>query len=78
MLFLLNLIAIEAGLTAFGDLFTLIGVTSGASGVTANDAQSMAAISGIPALIWAVLWALLAAAVIGFALWRTWVRRKPV
>ncbi len=61
-LFLTNLLAIQAGLTAFSDLFALIHLSSGLFSQTSNDAQSMAQITFVPALVWAALWALLAAA----------------
>jgi hypothetical protein len=75
-LFLTNLVAIMAGLTAFGDLLGLIGLSSRAGGV-ATDARSMAELTAIPAIAWAVLWAAVAAAAIGWAAWRAWLRPQP-
>jgi hypothetical protein len=75
-LFLTNLVAIQAGLTAFSDLFALIHLSSRFFQQTSNDAQSMAQITFIPALAWAALWALIAAALIGASIWRTWLSRK--
>jgi hypothetical protein len=73
-LFLLNLIAVQAGLTAFSDLVTLIGLSTRFFGGPSNDAQAMAAATFLPAAFWAVLWAATAIALIGGALWATWVR----
>jgi hypothetical protein len=39
----------------------------------ANDARSMAQLTLIPAIIWAVLWALTAGVLIGGAIWITWL-----
>jgi hypothetical protein len=77
-LFLTNLIAIEAGLTAFGDLLGLIGLSSRVGGAPATDAISMAELTAIPAIVWAVLWALIAAAAIGWAVWRAWLRPRGI
>ncbi|GIV96279.1 MAG: hypothetical protein KatS3mg057_0936 [Herpetosiphonaceae bacterium] len=73
--FVLNLIAIQAGLTAFSDVIGLVGITTRFFTTPANDAASMAALTGIPAVIWAILWAALAVALIGWAIWSTWLRR---
>lgn len=72
-LFLLNLVAFHLGLSAFGDLWTLFGITT-AAGAPRSDAAAMAELTFIPAPVWAVLWAALAAAALGWALWRTWLR----
>jgi hypothetical protein len=72
-LFLTNLLAIQAGLTAFSDLFALIDISSRFFHQASNDAQSMAQITFVPALVWAALWALIAAALIGASIWRTWL-----
>jgi hypothetical protein len=73
-LFLTNLVAVVAGLTAFSDLFALVGLSSQLAGVPATDARSMAELTFIPAIVWAVLWALVAAALIGWAAWHAWLR----
>lgn len=73
-LFMLNLIAFHLGLSAFGDLWMLFGITTTAGLGSRSDATSMAELTLIPAPIWAVLWALLAAAILGWTLWRTWLR----
>ncbi|MBE7550866.1 MAG: M50 family metallopeptidase [Anaerolineales bacterium] len=72
IIFLLHLVAIQAGLTAFSDLTTVMGLSLRFFNAPANDAQSMAEITFIPAIIWAVLWALLAVILIGGAIWVTW------
>jgi hypothetical protein len=72
ILFLTNLLGIQAGLTAFNDLLALIRLTSSTQG--SNDARSMAAITFIPAIVWAFIWAISAASIIGFSIWRTWLR----
>lgn len=67
-IFTLYLLAIEAGLAASTDLWTLIGLSTGDA--VATDARSMAELTHLPALVWAVLWALAAAAILGAAVWR--------
>ncbi len=67
------LLAIEAGLTAFVDLWTLIGLSAG-NGGGATDARSMAELTGVPALVWAVVWALAAALLLGGAIRASWKR----
>ncbi len=59
--FTVYLLAIEAGLAACGDLWTLIGLST-STGTVATDARSMAELTHLPAVVWAVLWALAAAA----------------
>jgi hypothetical protein len=73
-LFLVNLTAFQAGLNACSDLLTLMGVSSQFSGLGQSDAQAMAALTFVPALIWAALWGLIAVLLIGGSLWRTWLR----
>jgi hypothetical protein len=73
IVFLLHLIAIRAGLTSFSDLMGLIGISSNMFGVQSNDAQSMAGLTFIPAIIWAVLWTIIALLLIGGAIWITWI-----
>ncbi|MCK6628713.1 MAG: M50 family metallopeptidase [Anaerolineae bacterium] len=73
IVFLLHLVAIQAGLTAFSDLMTVMGLSLNFFNAPANDARSMAELTFIPAIIWAVLWAGLAAVLIGGAIWVTWV-----
>jgi hypothetical protein len=73
IVFLLHLIAIRAGLTSFSDLMGLIGISSNLFGVQSNDAQSMAALTFIPAIIWAFLWTIIALLLMGGAIWITWI-----
>ncbi len=72
-LWLLNLLAFHLGLSAFGDLWMLLGVT--AAGDSRSDAAAMAALTWIPSPFWALVWALISAALLGAALWWTWLRR---
>jgi len=71
--YLLHIVAIKAGLMAFADIFTAIGLSAGLSGGPRNDAQSMAELTYIPAIVWALLWAVAALALIGGAIWITWI-----
>lgn len=77
IIFFLHLTAIKAGFTAFSDLFALIGLTTrGSFHASANDAQSMAELTRIPAVIWAVLWVVIAAFIIGGAIKATWFTKR--
>jgi len=73
IIFLIHLIAIQAVLTAFSDLFGLMGLSARFLAMPASDARSMAELTFIPALVWAGLWALEALALIGGAIWLTWL-----
>jgi hypothetical protein len=73
IIFLLHLIAIEAGLTAFSDLLGVINLSTRFFNAPANDAKSMAELTFIPAIVWAVLWAIMALVLIGGAIWVTWL-----
>jgi len=73
-LFLVNLVAIAAGLTAFSDLFALIGISSRLLGAPANEEASMAELTFVPAIVGAVLWAAIASVLLGWAIWRAWLR----
>jgi hypothetical protein len=74
IIFLLQFVAIQAALTAFSDLITVIGITTQFFDAPANDAQSMAELTLIPAVAWAVLWAIIAFSLVGGAIWLTWIR----
>jgi hypothetical protein len=74
IIFLLHFIAIQAGLLAFADLMMLIGLSTRFFDMPNNDALSMAELTLIPALVWAVLWAGMALLIIGGAIWFTWIR----
>lgn len=72
--FLLNLLGFHLGLSAFGDLWVLFGITTAAGPVPRSDAATMASMTFIPAPVWALLWAAIAAACLGWALWWAWLR----
>ncbi len=74
IVFLLHLVAIQAGLMAFSDLTTVIGLSTRFFNMPANDARSMAELTYIPALVWAVLWAVVALVLIGGTIWTTWLK----
>lgn len=73
IVFLLHLVAIQAGLTAFSDLMTVIGLSTRFFTAPANDAASMAQLTFVPAVVWAVLWAVMALGLVGGAIWLTWL-----
>jgi hypothetical protein len=73
IIFWLHLMAIRAGLTAFSDIVGVIGISTNLFGAPRSDAQSMAELTLIPAFVWAVLWAIAALALIGSAIWLTWL-----
>lgn len=72
-LWLLNLVAFWVGLSALGDLRSL---AMAAAATGASDAHSMARLTWLPPVFWASVWALLAAAALGVALWHTWIRPR--
>jgi hypothetical protein len=74
VIFLLHMIAIRAGLTALSDIITVIGLSANLFGPARSDAQSMAELTFIPAIIWAGLWVILAMLLVGGAIWFTWLR----
>lgn len=74
-LFSIHLIAFQAALTAFTDLWALIGLS--ARGGPMTDARNMAAATHVPAIVWALLWALAAAVILGLALRRAWAGPAP-
>ena len=74
IIFLIHLIAIQAVFIAFSDLFGLIGISASFFNTPENDAQSMAQLTHIPAVVWAVLWAIIAIGLIGGAIWLTWLK----
>jgi hypothetical protein len=76
IIYLLHLVAIQAGLTAFSDLMTVLGLSFRFFNAPANDAQSMAELTFIPAFIWAMLWAVIAVLLIGGAIWLTWASKR--
>lgn len=76
IIFLTHLIAIQAVLTAFLDLFALIGLSARFFNAPANDAQSMAELTFVPAVVWAMGWAMGALGLVGGAIWLTWIAPK--
>lgn len=64
----LNLLAIQSALNALDSLTGLIRLNAGPFNLP-NDAQSMARLTHIPALFWALLWSLTALAILGFSLY---------
>ncbi len=74
VVFLLHVVAIQAGLTAFSDIIAVLGMSVPFSGGPRTDAVSMAELTFIPAIIWAGLWAIAAVVLIGGAIWLTWLR----
>jgi hypothetical protein len=75
VLFTVYLVAIEAGLAALTDVWTLIGLSGGGS-ERATDARAMAELTWIPAMVWACFWALLAAAILVGAIRLAWRGRS--
>jgi hypothetical protein len=73
IIFLLHMVAIQAGLMAFSDIITVIGLSANFMGAANSDAQSMAELTLIPAIVWAILWAIVALVVIAGAIWKTWI-----
>jgi hypothetical protein len=79
VVFLLHVVAIRTGLTAFSDIFYLImGSSSSIFNAPRSDAQSMAELTFIPAIIWAIVWAVIAVLLIGGAIWITWIASSPM
>ncbi|MDM8526830.1 M50 family metallopeptidase [Anaerolineales bacterium HSG24] len=74
IIFWIHFLAIQAALTTFSDLWGLIGLTTQGGQIPANDALSMSNLTYIPAIIWAMLWVLIAIVLIGGAIWLTWVQ----
>lgn len=72
-IFALHLLAFQAGLTAFADLRTLVGLTANLA-PAGNDAVSMAEITPLPAVVWAVLWAVAAVLVLAAGARLAWSR----
>jgi hypothetical protein len=61
--FCLNLVAIQCGLDALDSLIGLVHLEAGPF-QSPNDAQTMADLTHVPAFIWALLWSLLALAIL--------------
>jgi hypothetical protein len=73
---LLNLVAFWVGLSALSDLRSLVTATAAMGIGTVGDAHAMARLTLLPPVFWASVWALIAAAALGTALWRTWLRPR--
>ncbi|MDH3405054.1 MAG: M50 family metallopeptidase [Acidobacteriota bacterium] len=74
ILFTVHLVAIEVGLAALADLWTLIGLSGNGAGQP-TDARAMAEMTWIPAIVWAIVWALAAAAILAAAIRAAWGER---
>ena len=59
----LNLLAIQCSLNALDSLTGLVRISNGPF-TAPTDAQSMAALTHIPAVVWAVMWSLTALAIL--------------
>jgi hypothetical protein len=67
---ILNILAMVTGLNAVLDLFNLARFSDAGGGMVRNDAAAFAAeILPLPAVVWAVLWALIALAFFGLAVY---------
>lgn len=71
--FLVHLVAFQAVLDAFSDLWALVGLASLAP-ASQNDAQAMAQLTGLPAILWALAWGGVALVLVFGAARRAWFR----
>lgn len=68
--FVLNILALLTGLNAVLDVYQLVGNSGAALGNVRNDAAAFAAeVFGLPAAVWALLWAAAAVLMLGVAAW---------
>lgn len=74
VIFLLHVVAIQAGLTAFTDIVAVLGMSAPFNVGPRTDAVAMAELTFIPAIIWAGLWVAAALVLIGGAIWLTWLQ----
>jgi hypothetical protein len=65
--FLLSFLAVQCCLNALFDLKTLILLS--VSSPAGTDARNMEASTGIPAIVWAVLWGVISMAILSVSLW---------
>ncbi|MBX7220686.1 MAG: M50 family metallopeptidase [Blastocatellia bacterium] len=72
--FLINFLAVQCCLNALVDLKTLF-LISAMSTETHTDALNMQMMTGVPAIVWSVVWGVLALAILVLALW-TMPRKK--
>lgn len=77
IIFFLHLVAIKAGLAAFDDIFTVIGLATQGGAVPHTDAHAMAEMTHLPAVLWGLSWVVIAAALIGGAIKATWFSNTP-
>jgi hypothetical protein len=75
MFFLMHFLALKFGLAALSDIFFLVGL-SNVVAAPQTDAHSMAQLTGLPVIFWALMWVAMAALIIGVAVWVTWLDRN--
>lgn len=75
IVFFTHLVAIKAGFTAFSDLFGLVGLSTMIA-APRTDAHAMAELTFIPAVVWAIIWIVVAFALIGWAIKSTWLTKS--
>jgi hypothetical protein len=66
--FFVSFLAVQCVLNALFDLKTVFFLSSAFAPAVPTDAVNMSAATGIPALIWAVLWIVLAVGILWFAM----------
>jgi hypothetical protein len=66
--FFVSFLAVQCVLNAIFDLKTLFWLSTPFSDQTQNDAASMALVTGIPAIIWVVIWGAVALGILWFAM----------
>lgn len=76
----LNILAIITGLNAVIDLVGLISHSDAANAGIVNDAAAFSReiMPIVPGVVWAILWAAIAVAMLGYAVYVTHVRRRKV
>jgi hypothetical protein len=67
--FVLNFLAFAVGLNAISDAWVLLQIVSTSDLMGGNDASSMAAEVGLPAVFWALVWIIVAVLLLGFSAW---------
>lgn len=73
--FFLSFLAVQCSLNAIEAIKVLYFISVRTAGHT--DAQTMAALTGMPAWVWALLWALQAVAILIFSFWIYSARNRP-
>jgi uncharacterized membrane protein YcaP (DUF421 family) len=74
IVFILNFLALTIGLNAIMDIWFLFSVPTASVGTTPNDAAAMAAYTGIPTLLWVLLWAVLSIVMMGAAIYASFIQ----